>query len=108
MHTALLGYADISESAVKTPVWVNVGRTWLIILHHISRIKSDANKSDLQGVGLKLACYLQESIPTIMWVTDEASRIKSSLDIVMCQKKPGSSNGTAFAEYRVSVSKVFL
>ena len=34
------GYADRSvKSTAKTPVRVNVGRTWLIILHHISRVK---------------------------------------------------------------------
>ena len=29
----------VSESAAKTPIRINVGRTWLIILHHTSRIK---------------------------------------------------------------------
>lgn len=29
----------VSESTAKTPVLINVGRTWLIILHHISRVK---------------------------------------------------------------------
>ena len=34
------GYADKSvKSTAKTPVRINVGRAWLIILHHISRVK---------------------------------------------------------------------
>lgn len=39
LHTALFGYADTNERVVKTPAWINVRRTWLIILHHTSRVK---------------------------------------------------------------------
>ena len=37
---------QVSESTAKTPVQVNVGRTWLIILHHIS---NKSGKADYQS-----------------------------------------------------------
>lgn len=69
-------------------------RTWLILPYTtqvglsptsmFSLFKGGLWKDPAYKAGLQLACYIQERIPIIMWVTDEKSEINSSTNIAMC------------------------